>query len=304
MEQICRDNDWTVDESSLETISFLGQGRFGHVTLERDSNSRLCAKKSSPMHLKKILEKELRIMHRFQDHPRIVNASNTLHLRTKPAGYECYMINMEYASQGNLHKLIDGSRRESRKIPEPLVQRAARMILEGLVALHSHGYVHCRLKPSSVLVFPSATPGEPWDLKLADFGSSKEPDSDYDFMSTFTAKYLPPESFAPSGLVIEPGLDIYALGCVVSEMFGAIPIQEIFDEFYEWKLRGRDISPEARDFLSQCNDMHPRRPTAAELMQHPFITRSLPSPTTEDDEGSFDFECLEASLDMILDFLN
>ncbi|EOA29052.1 hypothetical protein CARUB_v10025306mg [Capsella rubella] len=284
MEQLCRDDDCIVDESSSKTVSFLGHGRFGRVSLERETDSRVCAKKSSPMHLKKILEKELRIMHRFRDHPRIVDASKYLHLRTKP--YECYMIYMEYASQGNLHQLIYGFRRESRKIPETLVQRAARMILEGLVALHSHGYVHCNLKPSNVLFFTSTTPGELWDLKLADFGSSKEPDSEYDFVSIGTAKYLPPESFAPNGLVIEPGLDIYALGCVVYEMLGAIPIQEIFDEFYEWKLRGRDISPEARDFVSRCLDMHPRRLTAAELLNHPFITGSLPSPTTEDEKGS------------------
>ncbi|XP_010505793.2 PREDICTED: mitogen-activated protein kinase kinase kinase 1-like [Camelina sativa] len=279
MEQICRDDDWIVDESSLTTVSFLGRGSFGCVSLEEDSNSRLWAKKSSPMYLKNILDKELRIMHRFRGHPRIVNASTTLYLQTKPS--ECYTIYMEYASQGNLNNMIYGF---PQPIPESLVQRAARMILEGLVALHSHGYVHCNLKPSNVLIFPSTTTGEPWDLKLAGFGSSKEPDSEYDSMCFGTAKYLPPESFAPNELIIHPDLDIYALGCVVYEMFGAIPIPEPFDDFYEWKLRGRDISPEASDFLKLCRDIHPRRPTASELLNHPFITRRLELPTTEEDK--------------------
>ncbi|XP_010508839.2 PREDICTED: mitogen-activated protein kinase kinase kinase 2-like [Camelina sativa] len=284
MEQICRDDEWIVDESSLTTVSFLGRGNFGCVvSLEEDSNSKLWAKKSSPMHLKNILDKELRIMHRFRDHPRIVNASTTMNLQTKR--YECYTIYTEYASQGNLNELIYGSPRRSQPIPESLVQRAARMILEGLVALHSHGYVHCNLKPSNVFVFPSTTTGEPWDLKLAGFGSSKEPDSEYDSMSFGTAaKYLPPESFAPNEVIIHPDLDIYALGCVVYEMFGAIPIPEPFDEFYEWILRGRDISSEARDFLRLCRDIHPSRPTAADLLNHPFITRRLELPTTEEDK--------------------
>jgi len=158
------------------------------------------------------------------------------------------------------------------------------MILEGLEALHSHGYVHCNLRPSNVLLFPSKTPGEPWDLKLADFGSSKEPDSDYGWMYFGTApKYMPIESFGPKGVIIDPSLDIYALGCVVYEMLGAIPIQDYFDEYYEWNLR-RHISPEARDFLSRCSNMHPHRPTAAYLLNHPFITQILPSPTTEDNK--------------------
>jgi p21-activated kinase 1 len=35
------------------------------------------------------------------------------------------------------------------------------------------------------------------------------------------------------------------------------------------------VSPELRDFVSRCTQMNPRdRPTATELLAHPFITKS------------------------------
>ncbi|EOA12357.1 hypothetical protein CARUB_v10016509mg [Capsella rubella] len=134
-----------VAESSLKHVSVLGRGGFGSVSLERHSNLRLYAKKSSSFSNLKNLDKERRIMLYSRDHPRIVQAlSSLLHLTSQPEGCRIYM---EFSSKGTLFDMITQFR---------------------LDALHSHGYVHCDLKPANVLVFPS----------LADFGSSKEPCTD------------------------------------------------------------------------------------------------------------------------------
>ncbi|VVB02985.1 unnamed protein product [Arabis nemorensis] len=256
------------ESNSLEFVSILGRGGFGSISLMRDSNFRLHAEKSSPLDHLMNLEKELRIMQRFHNHPRIVQASSPhLHIGLNPGRGSIFM---EFASKGTLHNMISQFR--GRPMPENMVGHVALMILQGLEALHSQGYVHCDLKPANVLVFPSKTIGERWDLKLADFGLSKEPCTDSRSLFGGTHEYMPPESFGPNR-VIGPAVDIYSLGCVVLEMFGACPLK--MGNYYTWRLP-KLVSPLATDFLRRCLDLQPsRRATATELLRHPFVTQRV-----------------------------
>ncbi|WZZ73192.1 hypothetical protein YC2023_084562 [Brassica napus] len=134
-------------------------------------------------------------MLRFRNHPRIVQTTNpNLHIGINLD--HCY-IYMELASKGTLHNFISSF--SGQPVPEVMIRRAALMILQGLEALHSHGYVHCDLKPANVLLFPSKIVGEPWDLKLADFGLSKEPScTNPRSLSGGTKEYMPPECLESS----------------------------------------------------------------------------------------------------------
>ncbi|KAG2315296.1 hypothetical protein Bca52824_018418 [Brassica carinata] len=60
---------------------------------------------------------------------------------------------------------------DNRKLTEPLIKDFTRMILEGLVSIHGHGYVHCDLKSDNLLVFLYGG-GDSYELKICDFGVS------------------------------------------------------------------------------------------------------------------------------------
>ncbi|KAF8091331.1 hypothetical protein N665_0448s0045 [Sinapis alba] len=233
----------------------------------RDSSYGFYAEKSSPMEFITSLEKEHRIMLRFRNHPRIVQTTSpNLHVGMNLD--RCY-INMEFASKGSLQNVISQFR--GRPMPEIMVGRAALMILQGLEALHSQGYVHCDLKPANLLLFPSKAFGEPWDLKLADFGLSKEPGSgSWSSLSGGTPQYMPPECLGLNGVkMVGPAVDMWSLGCVVVQMFGGRP--EKSRDCYAWRLPSL-VSPVANDFLRRCMASQPsRRATAADLLNHPFV---------------------------------
>ncbi|CAN8317606.1 unnamed protein product [Cochlearia groenlandica] len=287
-----------MNECSLTQARVLGQGSQGSVTLmvDKDSQSKVYAKKTSPMQLLSSLQTELNIMIRFRDHPYIVRASSPLvYTENNEEGEKVCYIYMEYANKRTLDNMI--SKYQGKSLPEYMIHRAARMILQGLDALHSQGYVHCDLKPSNILLFHSTTHGEPFDLKLADFGLSKEPNTRYVHprgLYPGTPDYMSPESIGPNGLV-DQALDVWSLGCVVYEMFGGEAKKVSSENHYEWSLV-KDISPLAKDFLKRCHGLHPSlrrdraaeidctdRATAAELLNHPFIRQGLcgePLPTT------------------------
>ncbi|CAH8359527.1 unnamed protein product [Eruca vesicaria subsp. sativa] len=92
---------------------------------------------------------------------------------------------------------------DNKKLPEPLIKDFTRMILEGLVSIHGHGYVQCDFKSDNLLVFPCGG-DDSYELKICDFGVSLDvgdiPDY-WDIDSPFvgTASYMSPESVEHGG---------------------------------------------------------------------------------------------------------
>jgi serine/threonine protein kinase len=85
----------------------------------------------------------------------------------------------------------------------------------GLSTLHRANIAHCNLCPQNILVFD----GEPGQvvLKIADFGHSISTQSTSFFNRKSNGTYSAPECWSGSIRSLEP-IDIWALGCVITEM--------------------------------------------------------------------------------------
>ncbi|KAK8857972.1 hypothetical protein M9Y10_013071 [Tritrichomonas musculus] len=102
---------------------------------------------------------------------------------------------------------------KTRKIPEDMIKQIAKQVLIALDYSHSHGVVHCDLKPENI-TFVS---GVDHNVRLIDFGSScliGEP-MIYDYIQS--RYYRAPEVILAYSY--GPAMDIWSYGLVVAELY-------------------------------------------------------------------------------------
>ncbi|WVZ73471.1 hypothetical protein U9M48_021773 [Paspalum notatum var. saurae] len=211
------------------------------------------------------LEHEISLLSRLE-HENIVQ-----YFGTDKEGGKLYIF-LELVTQGSLSALY-----QKYRLQDSQVSAYTRQILNGLHYLHQRNVLHRDIKCANILVDASGL------VKLADFGLAKE-------MSIFsqarsskgTVYWMAPEvaKAKPHG----PPADIWSLGCTVLEMLtGKVPYPDM-EWIYALLKIGRGIPPEipntlsedARDFIKKCVQANPNdRPSAAQLMEHPFVQRPL-----------------------------
>ncbi|XP_031390537.1 mitogen-activated protein kinase kinase kinase 1-like [Punica granatum] len=186
-------------------------------------------------------------------------------------------IFLELISKGSLEKIY-------RKYPlqDSQVSAYTRQILRGLKYLHDNNVVHRDIKCANILVDANGS------AKLADFGLAKTIKDVNSCQGT--ANWMAPEVVSCSKTPYGLPADIWSLGCTVLEMLTRqIPYSHL--EWFQALLRiesgklpkiPHSLSRDARDFVKQCLRVNPvDRPTAAQLLDHPFVKRPLSnSPTS------------------------
>uniref|UniRef100_A0A0G4HAE4 Protein kinase domain-containing protein n=1 Tax=Chromera velia CCMP2878 TaxID=1169474 RepID=A0A0G4HAE4_9ALVE len=147
------------------------------------------------------------------EHNRIVRY---LHFSQQEERGALYLnIFLEYMPGGSISKMV----KTYGPLPEPLVRKFTRQVLEGLQYLHSKHVVHRDVKGGNILVDANG------DAKLSDFGTSQHLDP---FLETKTlqgghvkgtALWMAPEAISHTQKS-KPGRrsDIWGLGCLVIEM--------------------------------------------------------------------------------------
>ncbi|KAJ0231891.1 Protein kinase domain-containing protein [Hirschfeldia incana] len=275
-----------MQQTNEEFVKLLGEGAYGFVNLVRynnpdDNSSHLSAVKNSYQEDYNALQRELHVLLRLKGCPRIITChEDSLQQSFSRFGEKLHKLRLEYASEGSLNAFMNNY--ADRKLPEPLIKDFARMILEGLVSIHDHGYVHCDIKPDNVLVFPSQ---DSYEVKICDFGNSLEIGEvplcwEINFPWLGTAIYMSPESVCDG--IADTSLDLWSVGCLVLEMYtGVSPWKGLeLDDIAARLLSGQapeipeSLPSAAKDFIQTCFSREPEeRGSSLELLFHPFLLR-------------------------------
>ncbi|XP_020533543.1 mitogen-activated protein kinase kinase kinase 17 isoform X2 [Jatropha curcas] len=202
----------------------LGRGGFGCVYLAelKKSKSRtslypqLMAVKCAEFSVSNSLQKEKQVFDDLCDSPYVLKCYGE-ETTTASSGEMIYNLLLEYASGGTLSSLIKGS--DGGRLAEPIVKRYTKCILKGIDYIHRNSYVHCDLKPDNVLLVSSES--SDFVPKIGDFGLSRKCQRNkrrkFDYGIGGTAPYMAPETLTDN--IQEASSDIWALGCIVLEMF-------------------------------------------------------------------------------------
>ncbi|CAM6128999.1 unnamed protein product [Calypogeia fissa] len=184
-------------------------------------------------------------------------------------------IALEYMDGGSLADIV----RAKKFIPEPILSVITRKVLHGLHFLHSERHlVHRDIKPANLLINLN---GEP---KITDFGISAGLDNSIAMCATFvgTVTYMSPERINNQNYSYPA--DVWSLGLALLECgTGEFPynankgpvnlmLQVMYDP--SPSLPEDRFSWEFRSFVDSCLAKDPgERPTAEQLLSHPFIKK-------------------------------
>jgi len=155
-------------------------------------------------------------------------------------------------------------------------------ILSGVQYMHSMGICHRDLKPENILI----NGDDPRNVKITDFGLSKDFSRGKLVTSCGTASYAAPEVLMNDPYTQE--CDIWSIGVVTFILLSAeFPFygpdeKSIFQSILSMNFNFREeiwgknkISSEAKDFISKIFVKAKDRMTAAQCLEHPWFSLSL-----------------------------
>lgn len=253
----------------------IGQGASGSVFTAIDNNTgdvvaikvMIIAQQPRP----ELILTEIAVMKKNQ-HPNIVNYLAS-YLVT--GATELWVV-MEYLASGPLTDVVLETQLE-----EGHIAAICRELLQALVFLHERNIIHRDIKSDNVLI---GTNGE---IKITDFGFCAQltPEKTQRTTMVGTPYWMAPELVGKKQY--GPQVDIWSLGIMALEMKDGQPPymkEDVLRALYlivsigKPEIKDKDkISREFLSFLNSCLEVDVnKRPSAASLLQHPFLKGALP----------------------------
>ena len=190
----------------------------------------------------------------------------------------CLQIILEYCVGGSILKMLE----QFKTLPETIIKKYTRQILEGLEFLHFNNIIHRDIKGGNILVDRDG------NVRLTDFGGAKIIAEELEFQNYKSLKGTP-NWMAPE--VLKTGeytrySDIWSLGCTVYEMITGEPpwseLKNTYATLYHIMnatkppILPENISDDLKDFLTQCFKIEAKeRPNVSLLLQHSFVKEEI-----------------------------
>lgn len=224
-----------------------------------------------------LLTNELLVMRRIVEdvspHP------NVIHLYDVCEDSDGVHLILEICSGGELFDRIVAQERYS----EAGAAGVVRQIAQGLKALHKANIVHRDLKPENCLFLNKE---EDSSLKIMDFGLSSVEDFTDPVVGLFgSIDYVSPEALSQDRITHKA--DIWSLGVILYILLSGYPPfiaqpnrpkQQLImhGQFSFHEKTWKSISSSAKQLISNLLKVDPRmRPTAQEVLEHPWVTGDL-----------------------------
>ncbi|PPQ98245.1 hypothetical protein CVT26_003416 [Gymnopilus dilepis] len=271
LQAICTDADPTRLYRNLVKI---GQGASGGVYTAYQVGTNLSVA-IKQMDLEKQPKKDLIIneilVMRSSRHPNIVNYIDSFLYKN-----DLWVV-MEYMEGGSLTDVVTAN-----LMTEGQIAAVSRETCQGLEHLHRHGVIHRDIKSDNVLLSLVG------DIKLTDFGfcaQISDPANAKRTTMVGTPYWMAPEVVTRKEY--GPKVDIWSLGIMAIEMIEGEPPylnQNPLKALYLIATNGtpqianpENLSPVFSDYLAKTLEVDAeKRPTATELLQHPFFKLSEP----------------------------
>ena len=246
--------------SQYTVVDFLGQGAYGCVCAVRDqsSNSMWAVKKCKSIFQSRTLAKrtlrEARLL-RLLVHPNIVSLRRVLTPRFEKTFSSLYLV--FDLMETDLASII----RSSQPLSDRHVQYFTLQLLKACQHMHQNMVCHRDLKPRNILVNGDCT------LKVADFGlgrvhssANRKTVAMTDYVST--RWYRAPEILCGDGRGYDFGIDLWAVGCVIGELIGRVPLFPGADVMKQIDLIVGALGKPPAVFTEQL-----RKPTAKQIFE-------------------------------------
>lgn len=231
---------------------------------------------------KRDCREEIEILLRHGQHPNILSLRDTFE-----DSQHVYLVTELMKGGELLDKILKQkffSEREARSVME--------VVATVVKYLHLNGVVHRDLKPANIMYAEEG--GNPKGLRILDFGFAKQLRADNGLLTTpcYTANFVAPEVLKRQGY--DAACDVWSLGVLLYIMLsGATPFANgasdnpdgILKRIGEGNLKmdsgnWLSVSSEAKDLIRQMLDVEPsKRPTAAQILGHPWMTSLNPLST-------------------------